>query len=330
MRINRFCRTALLLVASAFAPAAHAQYTLAFTSAENDRVTVQTPTPVGAYTMEAWVRNTGNAWLGSYNTILEWGNDEGYLGVDASGQPLIYNVAVGPTALTLGQWHHLAYVWDGFVYGYLYLDGQLTAFTSSSGIGTPQTELGIGYHVGDRGWQGQIDEVMLWDASRTLPQIQADAMGTTLPSTPGLRMWLRFNEGAGQNVSSFAGPNTLAVLGGTNAVEPTDPAWQSGTPLAAAPDLVAAPQALEALYPNPATPATAVTVRFALLTSAPVTLEVLDALGRPVCKLLRDEVRPAGPQSVLLPTERLAAGLYTCQLTLADGQVSRRRLVVAQ
>jgi len=108
----------------------------------------------------------------------------------------------------------------------------------------------------------------------------------------------------------------------------TSPIWYTRSIVAA----TAARQELAPLevFPNPITNGTA-TFSYALPSAAQVTLEVLDALARPVHTLVRDERQVAGPHAYELRLARdvLPAGLYTVRLTQA-GAPTYRKLVVAQ
>lgn len=317
--------SALLLTTLPLARA-QAQH-LEFTAAQADRVLVQLPSPAGDYTLEAWVRWTGTSWSNGDNTILEWGLDQFYLGAGQGGEPYVYGGAAATAAMTINRWHHVAATWDGTT-GRLYLDGQPVGTSTSGGLRAASTELGVGFHDGDSGWQGGIDNVIVWNTARTAAQIQTDAVGALLPTAPGLLLWLRLDEGQGQSVANAVGGAAVGVLGTTTAVQTTDPSWGAGSILAVSADVTAAGVQLEASYPNPTTATDRINLPFALLTPGRVTLEVLDALGRPAVTVLADEPRPAGPQQATVAAAQLPAGCYTARLTTADGQVRTRRLLI--
>jgi beta-galactosidase len=74
--------------------------------------------------------------------------------------------ANGTTAVLDGQWHHLMGIYDGSNIR-LYVDGQLDASTAiTKGLRTSADPVYIGSRVGrlsDRSWNGQIDEVRIYD-----------------------------------------------------------------------------------------------------------------------------------------------------------------------
>lgn len=83
--------------------------------------------------------------------------------------------------------------------------------------------------------------------------------------------------------------------------------------------------ALGSPYPNPA--AGVAHLPFSLRQSATVSLALYDQLGRRVAQVLDGKAYPAGDQSAEIQTNRLAAGLYTCRLTV-DGAVLSSQLSV--
>jgi hypothetical protein len=77
--------------------------------------------------------------------------------------------ANGVTPVLDGQWHHLMAVYNGSEIR-LYVDGQLDASTSTGGaaLRTSTDSVYIGSRVGrlsDRSWNGQIDEVRIYDTA---------------------------------------------------------------------------------------------------------------------------------------------------------------------
>ncbi len=74
------------------------------------------------------------------------------------------------------------------------------------------------------------------------------------------------------------------------------------------------------VYPNPAT--AAVTIAATLPTGGPVSLRLLDALGRPVRQ--QRLLAPAGPLRETLALHGLAPGVYVLQVALPGGTVSKR------
>jgi hypothetical protein len=85
-----------------------------------------------------------------------------------------YGSLFGSKALTTGEWHHVAGIYDGKKM-YLYVDGALDASQEAWGaINTNDTRLQIGGNteMGDRFWNGAIDEVRVYNYGLTEGQIQ--------------------------------------------------------------------------------------------------------------------------------------------------------------
>lgn len=308
-----------------------AQHALRFTSADEDRVTLtSTRLGTGSFTYEAWVNYSAPAFLGGYNTLFELGNDLRAVFVLNDGRIEMYGGSTsidsnGPLA-TQG-WHHVACTYnDVTTQCVIYIDGIVAGSGQASFPNTTTDALGIGDHSNDDGWQGEIDEVIIWNSPRTITQVQADKAGLVTGNEPELIAYYKFDAGSGQTLVNRKVGGPTAVLGESTAVETMDPQWTNSNILAAPAALPAAGLQLTGAYPNPASGV--VTVPFVLPNGGRATLEVLDNLGRSVATLLRDEVRAAGPQSVRFDASALPAGLYTCRLLTAGAPAATQRLVL--
>ncbi len=82
---------------------------------------------------------------------------------------------------------------------------------------------------------------------------------------------------------------------------------------------------LEANYPNPFNPQTA--IRFALPEAGPVRLVVLDVLGREVA-VLADGVQAAGAHTVYFDAQRLPSGVYLYRLDAPGFRQTRQMLLL--
>ena len=83
---------------------------------------------------------------------------------------------------------------------------------------------------------------------------------------------------------------------------------------------------LDAPRPNPARGA--VTLTFSLRQAGPVTLRVVDVLGREVARLLDAETRAAGPDALVWRPNGVAGGSYIVVLEANGQRVTRPVLVV--
>ncbi len=309
------------------AHSARAQHALRFTSAESDKVAVLLAAPAGSFTLAAWVKYTGATYTGSHNTIIEFANDDPYFGILGTGALELYRQHdTTPLTVSTQVWHHVACTYNRATSTTaLYLDGVPVATSSAAVLSVPAAlTMGIGYNSGDWGWQGEIDEVMVWSVVRTPVQILADRRGYAAAQV-GMLAYFKFDEGAGQTVGNLVPGGPGGVLGTTTAIEPEDPQWTSSNILTAPPDLPTTALALT-VAPNPSAGAT--TLTYALPTAQDVTLRVHDATGRRVATLVAAR-QLAGTHTVAFNAAGLPAGLYTCVLSTPTAQrVSR--LVLTQ
>jgi hypothetical protein len=79
-------------------------------------------------------------------------------------------------------------------------------------------------------------------------------------------------------------------------------------------------------HPNPFTAQT--TIRFSLPYAAPVTLTVIDALGREVRRLLNGAYRPQGTHTSALDGGGMLPGIYFLRMTVGTAVQSRRMILV--
>jgi hypothetical protein len=125
----------------------------------NDKVTAELKGPDQPFTLAAWVNYGGATW-DSFRTIIEFGDDAPWFGVNAAGQLTLYQVKTGG-AVPVQQWVHVAAT-DNF----LYVNGKPVNFISG-----PVTSDGQGLSIGDETgssspWNGLIDDVRIYN--RTL------------------------------------------------------------------------------------------------------------------------------------------------------------------
>jgi|GEM_PF-4531486 len=130
----------------------------------------------------------------------------------------------------VGEWHHFAGTSnDGDIR--LYVDGQLlaTVQTTSGPVIHSLSDLTIGGATfgSTEFFQGDIDEVRIWDYARSPAEIAGDFHRGLVGNEPGLIAYYRFDAGVGQSVIDSS-PNTLnGTLGLTAASGADDPTWIS-------------------------------------------------------------------------------------------------------
>ena len=194
----------------------------------NDAVYVSNFTKSSTYfTIEAWVyADTRESW----GTIVKnWSNtSEGqfHLGLhDNSGYIDCYitqsdgtqiNIGESTTTFPTGVWQHVAVVADGS-YLHLYRNG-IEVATKVSYDGTLRTSLNllsIGAKLNSDGtytsgtysgeWNGKIDEVRIWNISRTQAQIKANMYKNLNESETGLQLYFKFDETTGSTLTDASG-----------------------------------------------------------------------------------------------------------------------------
>lgn len=179
-----------------------------------------------AITLEAWIYPT--SWKTNYydgSIVVKEGHFSGYiLSCGNSGQ-LSFNIPDGGNhntlnsstgVLSLNKWQHVAATYDGATMR-LFVNGvQVGTRGSSSAIVTTANSLMIGAsaHAANREFAGRIDEVRIWNSTRTPDQL-LDGMHRELAgSESGLAAYYRMSNGSGttltDNVSSGGTNGTIS------------------------------------------------------------------------------------------------------------------------
>jgi hypothetical protein len=185
-------------------------------------------------TLEAWVY--ANAWK---TNVYEGGiivkeentSNLGFmLRAGANGK---LNFAIGSggwqelttssSVMSLNTWYHVAATYDG-TYTRLYLNGNpIDSLKTSINIGQSKTTpLAIGNHSStsySRYWQGKIDEVRIWNITRSHAQIKANMNREFCEPQKGLVAYYKFNQGnagktntAVKTATDFSGNSLKATL----------------------------------------------------------------------------------------------------------------------
>jgi hypothetical protein len=181
-------------------------------------------------TLEAWIYPTSfkaNVWEGCVITKDGTGPDSGYmLRVGNSGQ-VNFNLGSGSWneinsstgAVSLNTWHHIAGTYDGTTQR-LYVDGtEVASSISSFSISNTSNSLYIGESPAfpSRVFPGRIEEVRIWNITRSASEINA-AMNNELCGTEsGLVAYYKFNQGTagGPNPGLTAVTDELGTSNGT-------------------------------------------------------------------------------------------------------------------
>ncbi|MCX6249139.1 MAG: lectin-like protein [Bacteroidetes bacterium] len=176
------------------------------------------------FTIEGWVR--WDALTGSWTRFFDFGNGQANNNILVANPPNsntlrfdIYNGGsdAGQTlgvdnVLYPGQYYHIAAVANAGTM-YLYVNGVLVG--SISGVTVPNVNrtlcyLGHSNFSGEGYFNGQMDEVRIWNVARSASQISNDMIDQSLGAETGLIAYYNFDEGtAGGN---NAGITTLTDL----------------------------------------------------------------------------------------------------------------------
>jgi len=210
-------------------------YALSFPGLSNSHCTCASGfTGLSARTVECWVKLTAIGSLqGIYTTRVGGGVGGFALRVDASGHVVAFHTGVGSTAtstgvLTAGVWAHIAVAWDGTT-AQIYINGNPDG---SAAMGTPVagSTFVVGAEDGSTTYasplNGYVDDVRIWNTTRTQGQIQASMSVELTGSESGLIAYWKCNEGTGSTVAdatSYGHSLTLTGTVGWSAVVPFAP-----------------------------------------------------------------------------------------------------------
>ncbi len=182
-----------------------------------------------AATFEAWIKPRS---ITSDARIVAREDDDYsdriLLALDDSTQGVHFRInrqrALGGS-LPLNTWTHVAGTFDGQQIK-VYINGQLKAQVDYDGyIDVRQSGLYIGNNIlGNRQFDGAIDEVRIWSYARSAEQIQSTMNKKLYGNEPGLVAYWPMDEGRGQIVEDLAHGNS-ATLGKTTVENYDDPQW---------------------------------------------------------------------------------------------------------
>ncbi|MEM7101728.1 MAG: LamG-like jellyroll fold domain-containing protein, partial [Bacteroidota bacterium] len=212
-----------------------------------DYITINSPNnfPTGSNpaTFETWFRPDPSATNG---TFISYGNGFNIndFTIRYATNTLVFGVDGGFAGFTLptindGDWHHLAVVYPGGLLGSTtaYIDGVALSQTSATNLtpsfGATQGRIGALLNSSTE-FEGDLDEVRLWDVARTQSEIVADMNTILTGSESGLELYYDFEQGTpcGDNfpaafLSDLAGGNNQGVLSTFSNLEGNSPACVS-------------------------------------------------------------------------------------------------------
>ena len=163
-----------------------------------------------SYTKEAWIRANQS----STHNIITGDDDPFWLSGDhlraAHGWQSIPNDIQDPETFPLGVWTHVAVTYDAATTTMkLYKNGLLVASSSTmSTYGT--TYLQVGAYNSSNLFDGDIDEVRVWDRALCIDEIQIHMNGELAGSESGLIVYYKFNDGILGALNTLVGVATDA------------------------------------------------------------------------------------------------------------------------
>ena len=179
------------------------------------------------FTVEGWVYLKSYA---NWSRFFDFGNGAGIdnvvgaLSQGGSGQPYfaIYqgankNEFIGPNQIPLNTWTHLAFVREANGVATIYMNGALQNFANTS---PPNNLNRTNNYIGRSNWgpdsyaDGSFADFRIWNTGRTAAEIMATKGIALPPSTPGLVLNYRFNEGLGSTVTDLASLSANPDQGG--------------------------------------------------------------------------------------------------------------------
>ncbi|MEQ9022770.1 MAG: LamG domain-containing protein, partial [Pseudomonadales bacterium] len=175
------------------------------------------------FTFETWFRTTAS----DHRMMIALGDHLGGAGAQAQLKVNSNSVMFGVNALssvvspsatyTDGSWHHAAGVYSGTLLT-LYLDGELID-TTSAPLSMDLSAFKIGDHSGGNlVWDGELDNMRIWNVARTQSEIVANAYNT-LSSDSTLVVSYDFNSSTGTTLFDQSANSLNGTLVGT------PPAW---------------------------------------------------------------------------------------------------------
>jgi|GEM_PF-993477 len=205
------------------------------------------PAALPTTTWEAWVYPTRVNHAGGQQTIFSTDNGGWDRAVNLLVNSSNFGVATGSASTftvaapaDLNQWQHLAVVYTGSTVTF-YKNGVQT-YTGPTNFDAASNSLAIGKNPGfGEFFQGQLDEVRVWNTARSQADIQATMYAAPAGSTAGLTAFWRFNEASGTtagNEVASGGAGTLTagpayVTPGQSSILTSAFAWSPAATLSA-------------------------------------------------------------------------------------------------
>ncbi|MDD3050221.1 MAG: Ig-like domain-containing protein, partial [Candidatus Cloacimonetes bacterium] len=158
----------------------------------------------GNMTIEAWIKV--NEFTDNYSSIVTKGESSWRLQRYMNTNRLQFvaggSILIGTMDVNDGNWHHVAAVKDGLELR-LYIDGRLDNSLSCN-LETPQNDfpvyIGGNSQVDGRFWNGNIDDVRIWQTARSEMEIRLHMHHPISEQNTNLRAYWKFDEETGSTL----------------------------------------------------------------------------------------------------------------------------------
>lgn len=193
------------------------------------------------WTIEAWVKRDVRGGQVQH-LVSKWGvTGAASYSLELDGSSLELATSNGTDATTVitavnrvsvGDWHHVAATFANGV-GVLYVDGVEVA--NSAGMAIPMNSdkpLSIGREgppFNGYYFSGSLDEVRIWQVTRTQEQVSNSRVSVLTMPQAGLVGYWRLDDGTGQVATDLSPSGVNGRLGVTMLADPSDPSWTIDT-----------------------------------------------------------------------------------------------------
>ncbi len=173
------------------------------------------PGTLSALTVEVWV-NISSLSGASYNRVIsqDYISSEdtglGWLNILTTGE--VYSRLSGSlqstsSAISVGEWTHVAMVWNGSTLRFYFngvLDGSIYSFSS---IVSSDNDLYLGWQgrYNNTYFHGGMDEVRIWNTARSAQQIRDNMYRALSGSESGLLAYYKFDQSSGTTLTDASG-----------------------------------------------------------------------------------------------------------------------------
>ncbi|MDF2437791.1 MAG: hypothetical protein K0Q95_2167 [Bacteroidota bacterium] len=178
----------------------------------------------GDFTLEAWVNTTGiNEGLLTKSDASGWQPGEKCFYIDGLGRPSFVgwgnDFIVGGTVVNDGTWHHVAVTWNySTSTGKIYVDGMETTIIDNYQPNLPDNvgntlKLGApNYAEATNYFSGMIDEVRIWNTTRSASQLSSNMTSCLFGNEPNLVAYYQFENETSTSATDLTGGAENGVL----------------------------------------------------------------------------------------------------------------------